>query len=196
MLSEVLSVQSKHELHHWLSIILHVLMTWLNLRSAQGVLGLNPCQWKREDQDLSQREWSRVSVRVSFIVQSDHTYRRGKGYCLCDCRPVCSENRICGLADHKGDKVSACDLTVGLLSRVGQDGWAVETDGFAGKLKYGLLILVVHLEIEFQWYCYVKSWCTICCGLYMALAFSLLFLDTVDNLVWKYLRQVLLRQTF
>ncbi len=150
MPSEGPNVQSTHKLCHWLSIILHVLMTWLNLRSAQGVLGLKPCQWKREDQDLSQREWSRVSVRVSFIVQRDHTYRRGKGYCLCDCRPVCSENRICGLADHKGDKVSACGLTdsqcyVRLFSRVGQNGRAVETDGFAGKVKYGLLILVVHL---------------------------------------------------
>ena len=60
-------------LHHWLSVLLHVLMTWLKLRSAQVVLGLNPCQWKREDQDLNQQESSIDSVRVSFIVQSDHT---------------------------------------------------------------------------------------------------------------------------
>lgn len=100
-------------LNHWLNNIHHVLMTWLTLRSAQS-LGLNPCQWKQEDQDFNHQECNRVFVRVLSIVQRDHIYGRGKRYCLCEWRPVWSEHRICGLTDHKGDKVSVCDLTQSL----------------------------------------------------------------------------------
>lgn len=77
--------------------------------------------------------WIRILGGVFVIVLSDHTYSRGKGCCLCDCRPVCSENRICELTDYEGSEVVACEQTESLCCitwsfwRVGQDGEAAET---------------------------------------------------------------------
>ena len=78
-------------------------------------------------------------------MQSDHTYGRGKVYCLNDCRPVCSENRIPGLTDLATKFLRLCVKYVRLSSCVGQSGSALQKEGFAGKLKKLSSIVVFNL---------------------------------------------------